>query len=482
MATTSGSFAFTPIRGLAALIAERRASPVEVAEYFLARLETLGPDYNAVAALAPERALATARRAESEIANGAADDGGGGKNLLRGVPWGAKDLLATSGGIPTTWGAPPFASQRFDYDATVVTRLESAGAPMAAKLAMIELAGGMGYNQPNASLTGPPRNPWNPERWTGGSSSGSGAAVCAGLVPFAIGSETFGSILSPSNNCGLSGLRPTYGRVSRYGAMALCWTLDKLGPICLTADDCGIVLDAIAGQDGKDSTATPRAFAYDPDFAPRRAGGKFRIGVLRDVDDGAQDAVKANFRAALEALSDIADVEEVILPDLPYVEVTRTILMVEAASAFEDFLADGGPRDLVAPEDRWGPYARTAILATDYVKALRLRGCDSARSGRRHERVRRVGGADFAIRRHADRRAVPPNDGGARRRDGRCRQRLRAARAVRPQRLRRRRAAHRDSAHVPRLRRKRLPRHRKGVPSANGLAYPASGGLVGVTG
>ena len=383
MATTSGGFAFTPIRGLAALIAERRASPVEVAEYFLARLETLGPDYNAVAALAPERALATARRAEAEIANGAADDGSGNVSLLRGVPWGAKDLLATSGGIPTTWGAPPFASQRFDYDATVVARLESAGAPMAAKLAMIELAGGMGYNQPNASLTGTPRNPWNPERWTGGSSSGSGAAVCAGLVPFAIGSETFGSILSPSNNCGLSGLRPTYGRVSRYGAMALCWTLDKLGPLCLTADDCGIVLDAIAGPDGKDATATPRAFAYAPDFSLDR---KFRIGVLRDVDDGAQDAVKANFRAALEALSDIADVEEVILPDLPYVEVTRTILMVEAASAFEDFLADGGPRDLVAPEDRWGPYARTAILATDYVKALRLRGViarevDAAMSG-----------------------------------------------------------------------------------------------------
>lgn len=385
MTAASSGFAFTPIRGLAALIAERRASPVEVAEYFLARLETLGPAYNAVAALTPERALAAARRAESAI--GA--DGGG---LLRGVPWGAKDLLATAGGVPTTWGAPPFANRRFDYDATVVERLESTGAPLAAKLAMIELAGGMGYNQPNASLTGPPRNPWNPTRWTGGSSSGSGAAVCAGLVPFAIGSETFGSILSPSNNCGLSGLRPTYGRVSRHGAMALCWTLDKLGPICLTADDCGIVLDAIAGPDGKDATATPRPFAYDADFAPSGTGGsggpgkKFRIGVLRDVDDGAQDAVKTNFRAALEALSDIADVEEVVLPDLPYVEVTRTILMVEAAGAFEDFLADGGPRDLVAPEDRFGPYARTAILATDYLKALRLRGAiarevDAAMSG-----------------------------------------------------------------------------------------------------
>lgn len=375
MTTSSGGgggFAFATIRELSALIARRRASPVEVAQHFLARLETLGPRYNAVAALTPERALATARRAEREIADGGGESANGG-GLLRGVPWGAKDLLA-AGGTPTTWGAPPFAEQRFDFDATVVARLESAGAPLAAKLAMIELAGGMGYNQPNASLTGPPRNPWNVDRWTGGSSSGSGAAVSAGLVPFAIGSETFGSILSPSNNCGLSGLRPTYGRVSRHGAMALSWTLDKLGPICLTADDCGIVLDAIAGPDGKDATAHPRAFAYDTEFTPKRAGGKFRIGVPRDADAGAQDAVKANFRAALEALSDVADVEEVVLPDFPYAEATRTILMVEAASAFEDFLADGGPQSLAAPEDRYGPYARTAILATDYVKALRLRG------------------------------------------------------------------------------------------------------------
>ena len=375
-----GGFAFMPIRELSALISRRRASPVEIAEHFLARLDALGSRYNAVAALTPERALETAWRAEREIADGEA---GG---LLRGVPWGAKDLLATAGGIPTAWGAAPFAEQRFDYDATVVTRLESAGAPMAAKLAMIELAGGMGYNQPNASLTGPPRNPWSVDRWTGGSSSGSGAAVCAGLVPFAIGSETFGSILSPANNCGLSGLRPTYGRVSRRGAMALSWTLDKLGPLCLTSDDCGIVLEAIAGPDGKDATAHPHRFAYNPDFAPKRAGGKFRIGVPRDADAGAQEAVSANFRAALDALSDVADVEEVVPPDLPYAEITRTILMVEAASAFDDFLADGGPQALTAPEDRFGPYARTAILATDYVKALRLRGVmaravDAAMSG-----------------------------------------------------------------------------------------------------
>ena len=368
---------FKTIRELSALIGSGGVSPAEVAEHFLARLEELGPAYNSVVTVTRERAMETARRVEAEIARGEPS------GPLQGVPWGAKDLLATSGGIPTTWGAEPFRDQRFDYDAAIVERLEAAGAPLAAKLAMIELAGGMGYNQPNASLTGPPRNPWNPSRWTGGSSSGSGAAVAAGLVPFAIGSETFGSILSPASSCGLSGLRPTYGRVSRHGAMALCWTLDKLGPLCLTADDCGIVLEAISGPDPKDTTTWRREFTYRDSFD---LGRKFRIGVIRDVSEGAQDAVESSFHAALSALSDVADVEEVRLPHMPYVEVTRTILMVESASAFEDFLADGGPQQLTAPEDHHAPYARTAILATDYVKALRLRGViarevDAAMSG-----------------------------------------------------------------------------------------------------
>ena len=359
---------FKSIRELAEMIQGGQVSPVEVAESFLSRLDELGGNYNSVVTLTGERALETAREVESEIASG---DGGG---LLRGIPWGAKDLLATSGGIPTSWGAEPLREQTFDNDATVVTRLESAGAPLAAKVAMIELAGGMGYHQPNASLTGPPRNPWNRDRWTGGSSSGSGATVAAGLVPFAIGSETWGSILSPSNNCGLSGLRPTYGRVSRAGAMALCWTLDKLGPLCLTADDCGIVLDAIAGPDPADPTTYQYNFTYDSSLDSGRIGRKFKLGIPKDVTEGAQDDVKANFEAALDALSDVIDVEEVSLPELPYVPIVRTILMVEAASAFEDFLGEGGPQKLTAPEDHYGPYARTAILATDYVRALRLRG------------------------------------------------------------------------------------------------------------
>lgn len=358
--------AYTPIRRLAGMLRGRSLSPVELAEYCLGRLERLGPRYNALVTLTADRALELARNEESEIAQGRY------RGLLQGIPWGAKDLLATSGGIPTTWGAAPFRDQQFEYDATVVARLEESGAPLAAKLAMIELAGGMGYTHPDASLTGPPKNPWDAGRWTGGSSSGSGAAVAAGMVPFAIGSETWGSILLPAASCGLSGLRPTYGRVSRHGAMALCWTLDKLGPLCLTADDCGIVLEAISGPDPRDPTTHAEGFSYDPKYHP---GRRYRIGVLKGVLDGAQDAVKRNFEAALDSLADVADFEEIEFPDLPYAEVTSTILMVEAASAFEDFVAEGGLQHLAAPGYHGlGPYARTAVLATDYVKALRLRG------------------------------------------------------------------------------------------------------------
>ena len=356
---------FASIRELSGLLQSRKVSSVELTETFLGRLERLGPTYNAVVTVTRERALEQARRADSEI------EAGRYKGPLHGIPYGAKDLLATSGGIPTTWGAAPFRHQTFDYDATVVRKLEEAGAVLAAKLAMVELAGGMGYRQPNASLTGPGINPWDRHRWSGGSSSGSGSAVSAGLVPFAIGSETWGSILSPAGNCGVAGLRPTYGRVSRYGAMALCWTLDKLGPLGLTADDCGLVLEAIAGHDENDPTTSDRPFRYD---GPRPSSRKFKLGVLKDVAAGVEDAVRANFERALGQLEDVATVDEVELPDLPYEAITRTILMAESASAFDEFIESGRAAELTAPEDRFGPYARTAVLAKDYLKALRLRG------------------------------------------------------------------------------------------------------------
>jgi aspartyl-tRNA(Asn)/glutamyl-tRNA(Gln) amidotransferase subunit A len=355
---------FRPIRELAASIRGGAVSPVELAETFLGRLETLGPRYNAVVTVTRERALAQARTAEREIAAGRH------RGPLHGMPYGAKDLLATSGGIPTTWGAAPFKDQRFDHDATVIEKLEAAGAVLCAKLAMVELAGGMGYRQPNASFTGPGINPWNPRTWSGGSSSGSGSAVSAGLVPFAIGSETWGSILGPAGNCGITGLRPTYGRVSRHGAMALCWTLDKLGPLALTADDCGLVLDAIAGRDARDPTTTDGSFRYERADTRQR---RFRFAVLRHGTAGCEPAVVVNFERSLDVLRRIGTVDELELPDVPWEAITRTILHVEAASAFEDLIESGRIAELTAPEDHYTAYARDAILAKDYVKALRLR-------------------------------------------------------------------------------------------------------------
>ena len=360
----SSDFLFMPIRQLSELIRSKQVSPVELTSTCLDRLETLGPQYNAVVTVTRERAMQQARQAEREIAAGHY------RGPLHGIPYGAKDLLATAGGIPTTWGAAPFRQQTFPYDATVIRKLEASGAVLAAKLAMIELAGGMGYRQPNASFTGPCMNPWNRQTWTGGSSSGSGAAVAAGLVPFAIGSETWGSILSPANNCGVAGLRPTYGRVSRYGAMALCWTLDKLGPLGLTADDCGLVLEAIAGADPQDPTTTTKPYLYEANPPVK----KFRLGVLTGVTDDVEAAVRTNFTRALEVLQEVADIEEVTLPDLPYEEITRTILFAEASSAFEELIDSGRIAELTAPEDHYNPYVRTAILARDYLRALRLRG------------------------------------------------------------------------------------------------------------
>ncbi len=340
----------------------RELSAVELAETFLDRLEAIGPRYNAVVTVTRDRALEQARRADAEIAAGQH------RGPLHGIPYGAKDLLATSGGIPTTWGAEPFRDQVFDYDATVVRRLEDAGAVLAAKLSLVELAGGMGYEPAESAFNGPGRNPWDIDRWAGGSSSGSGSAVSAGLVPFAIGSETWGSIVGPSSYCGVAGLRPTYGRVSRYGAMALSWTLDKLGPLCLTADDCGLVLDAIAGRDPDDPTTSDREYGYDPGPAGRR----FRLGVIADSPP-ADDDVQANFERALADLGAVADVEEVRLPDLPYEAVARTISATEIGSAFDDLAASGGLSGLTSPEGRFNPYARDAILAVDYLRALRLR-------------------------------------------------------------------------------------------------------------
>ena len=356
---------YAPVTELSAQLRARRVSPVELAEGYLARLETAGRRLGAVATLMRETALREAREAEREIRAGRW------RGPLHGVPYGAKDLLATRE-APTTWGAAPYKDQRFDFDATVVQRLRAAGAVLLAKLSMVELAGGMGYNKADASLTGACRTPWNTDYWSGGSSSGPGAAVAAGLVGFAIGSETSGSIITPAAFCGVSGLRPTYGAVSRHGAMALSWTLDKLGPMCRSAEDCGLVLQAIAGPDPLDPTT--RGAAGRLSSAGARRGAKLRVAVMKDSYEKAQEEVRRNFLASLDVLRPFAEVTmDVPLPDFPYGPAVGAIVDAEGASAFRDLIESGRVSELASPEGRVGGYSASLVTAVDYLHAMRLR-------------------------------------------------------------------------------------------------------------
>jgi aspartyl-tRNA(Asn)/glutamyl-tRNA(Gln) amidotransferase subunit A len=355
---------FQTITGLGRLLRGRKASSVELTAHFLERLERLGPTYNAVVTVLREPALAEAKERDRELRSGRD------RGPLHGIPYGAKDLLSAEG-APTTWGAQPYRDQLLKGDATVVRRLRSAGAILAAKLAMVELAGGMGYNQAFASFTGPGKTPWDVSRWSGGSSSGSGAAVGAGMVPFAIGSETWGSIQFPAAFCGVTGLRPTYGRVSRHGAMALSWTMDKLGPLGRTAEDCGLVLAAIAGPDPADPTTLPDCFAFP---SPATSKDRPRIGILRGTLDKTQPEVRRNFEESIRVLREFATVvEDLALPGFPYDAMAGTIIDAEAASAFESLFQSGRITELTAPEDRIGGYAGQVLLAKDYLRALRLR-------------------------------------------------------------------------------------------------------------
>ena len=272
-------WAFTGLTELGQALRTGETTSRELTEYFLDRLETLGPTYNALVTSTRDRAIREADEADDEL------DRGIDRGPLHGIPYGAKDLLATAD-YPTTWGAVPFRDQQFDHDAAVIRKLDEAGAVLIGKLAMVELAGGWGYDQPNASLTGPGLNAWDRTRWAGGSSSGSGSAVGAGLVPFALGTETWGSIHCPSVFNGITGLRPTLGRVSRDGAMALSWTMDKIGPMTRSAVDCDLVLRAIAGADPADQQTVGQPALRN--IGPARA---LRIGTLAGSLDGAAPGV-----------------------------------------------------------------------------------------------------------------------------------------------------------------------------------------------
>jgi aspartyl-tRNA(Asn)/glutamyl-tRNA(Gln) amidotransferase subunit A len=356
--------AFASIRTLGQKLRAREFTSVALTEFFLDRLERFGPQFNAVVTVTRTLALEQAADADRELAAGRD------RGPLHGIPYGAKDLLATKG-IPTTWGAAPYRDRVIDEDATVIVRLRQAGAVLAAKLSMVEIAGGFGYRQADAAFTGPGLCAWDRRSWSGGSSCGSGSAVGAGLVPFAIGTETWGSIMTPAGYCGVTGLRPTFGRVSRHGAMALSWSMDKIGALGRTADDCGLVLHAIAGPDSNDPDAAARPFRYPTDDPPRPP---FRIATLRGAADHVQPAVKENYERSLDVLRKLGTLEELSLPELPYSAVASTILNAEASAAFEGMIVSGEVWELTAPEDRPGGHAGLFIPAKDYINALRIRG------------------------------------------------------------------------------------------------------------
>ncbi len=355
---------YLPVTELSRRIKSRALSPVALTEAYLARSEQLGSRLNAYVTITRELALNQARAAEQEI------NAGKYRGPLHGIPYAAKDLLAVKG-YPTTWGARPLANQHFDFDATVIQRLNDAGAVLIGKAAMIELAGGLGYRFASASLTGPARNPWNETCWTCGSSSGSGAIAAAALAAFAIGTETWGSIVCPSAFCGISGLRPTFGRVSRYGAMALAYSMDKIGAMGRTAEDCALVLAAIAGHDPHDPDSLPPEAAG---FTPQAASGTLRIGWLENQWKEPESGVASAVNAAREVLARAgANISSARLPEGPWDVAGGIIVSVEAASAFENLIESGAVAQLSDPASRVGGYIAQEASGADYVRAQRIR-------------------------------------------------------------------------------------------------------------
>ena len=362
--------AFEPVTTLSRLIERRLVTSVDLTRMYLGRLRRYGGRLNAVVTLMADAALAQAAAADRELA------GGRYRGPLHGIPWGAKDLFATRG-ARTTWGARPYEQQVIDADATVVERLAEAGAVLVAKLSMGALARGSVW------FGGMTRNPWAPGRGSSGSSAGSGAATAAGLVGFALGTETLGSIISPSAACGVTGLRPTFGRVSRHGAMALTWTMDKIGPMCRSVDDCALVFNAIYGPDGRDDAVVDAPFAWDPGFDPAR----LRVGYVADEFErpplgalfrNARDAEarQAVLRTALDDLRRAGmTLEPIALPEFP-ADALRLILEAEAAAAFDD-LTRGGGLDQLGEQgpDAWPNVFRASrfIPAVEYIRAQRAR-------------------------------------------------------------------------------------------------------------
>ena len=371
---TIDDLAFATVPQLAELIRTRKITSTELTKMYLGRLKRFGPKLLCVVTLTEDLALKQAADADAEIKRGKY------RGPLQGIPWGAKDLFATKG-IKTTWGAEPYRDQMIDYDATVVERLNGAGAVLVAKLSMGALAQGPRW------FAGVTRNPWVPDdtqTGSSGSSAGPASATAAGLVGFSIGTETLGSIISPSSTCGCAGLRPTYGRVSRYGAMGLSWTMDKIGPICRGVEDCAAALSAIYGPDGKDITVGDAPFNWNPDTNI----STLRIGFLKTEFEGGnfqptneqqrqqQEARRAVYKTALEVLEKAgAKMVPIEMPKFS-TQSLRYILSAEAATAFDDITRDGRVNQLSgqSPGD-WPNTFRTSrfIPAVEYIRAQRAR-------------------------------------------------------------------------------------------------------------
>lgn len=351
--------AFYPVTALAELIRTRQITSQELTEMYLSRLKKYGPKLECVVTLTEDLALTLAKRADEEIAQGKY------RGPLHGIPYGAKDLLATKG-IRTTWGAAPYKEQIPSEDATVIKKLEEAGAVLVAKLTLGELAWG------DVWFGGRTRNPWDYAQGSSGSSAGSAAATAAGLVGFAIGSETWGSIVSPSSRCGVTGLRPTFGRVSRAGAMSLSWSMDKIGPLARSVDDCAIIFEAIIGPDGLDLTCVDKPFHWDPELDLK----SIRVGYLKKEFER-DYRNKKNDMKTLEVLKSLGlELIPFELPsDIP-VDSLSFILNVEAAAAFDE-LTRNNLDDLLVRQGRnaWPNVFRQARLipAVEYIQANRLR-------------------------------------------------------------------------------------------------------------
>jgi Asp-tRNA(Asn)/Glu-tRNA(Gln) amidotransferase A subunit family amidase len=353
--------AFEPVSVLSEMVRTRRVKSEELTRMYLERIQRLDSKLHSIITLTEKRALEQAKAADQEIARGRY------RGPLHGIPWGAKDLLAVAG-YPTTWGTAPYRDQTFDHDATVVRRLDEAGAVLLAKLTLGELAmGDVWFGE----MT---RNPWKLDQGSSGSSAGPGSATAGGLVGFSIGSETLGSISSPSTRNGVTGLRPTFGRVPKTGAMALSWSMDKLGPMCRSAEDCALVLSAIHGPDGQDLSAIAAPFRWDARLEPR----KLRIGYFNRAfeREDARYPTKRFDLASLEVLRSMGvELIPVEIPDLPY-QAMSPILTAEAGASFDELTRSGRVNEMKQQgRGTWPATFRAArfVPAVDYINANRLR-------------------------------------------------------------------------------------------------------------